>query len=166
MPDWCPFVGETNIKNTETDPMTAQMVPRRARLKPEDFDKFGYTVGCPGCDQLQIEGSARNNHNEVCRDRIEAELMNTESGKDRVDKAKDRLDAESAEMVEEMADGPNHPKETSVERQQTQGFLENIVFRFETCWDVGFFYFSLIFAFFDTTCPFHYVDKVGGYHTM
>ena len=47
--------------------------------------------------------------------------MKTESGKDRVDKAKDRLDAKIAEMVEEMADGPVHPKETSVEVQQTQG---------------------------------------------
>ena len=59
-------VGETNIKNAETDPMTAPMVPRRARLKPEDFEKFGYTVGCPGCDQLQIGGSTRRNHNEAC----------------------------------------------------------------------------------------------------
>ena len=30
-------VGETNIKNAETDQMTAPMVPRRARLKPEGF---------------------------------------------------------------------------------------------------------------------------------
>ena len=44
--------------------------------------------------------------------------MKSESGKDRVDKAKDRLDAKIAEMVAEMADGPNHPKETSTERQQ------------------------------------------------
>ena len=44
--------------------------------------------------------------------------MKTESGKDRVDKAKDRLDAKIAEMVEEMADGPNHTKEANTERQQ------------------------------------------------
>ena len=107
--------------------MTAPMVPRRARLKPEDFEKFGYTVGCPGCDQLQIGGSARIIHNEVCRDRIEAELMKTESGKDRVDKAKDRSDAKIAEMVEEMADGANHPKETSVEGQQDPGGDASII---------------------------------------
>ena len=51
--------GETHVKNTETDPITAPMVPRRARLKPQDFQEFGYTVGCPGCDQLQIGGSLR-----------------------------------------------------------------------------------------------------------
>ena len=41
--------------------------------------------------------------------------MKTESGSDRVDKAKDRLNDKIAEMVEEMADGPNHPKDTSVD---------------------------------------------------
>ena len=71
------WFGETNIKNAETDPMTAPMVPRRARLKPEDFEEFGYTVGCPGCDHLRIGGSARRSHNEACRDRTEAELMKT-----------------------------------------------------------------------------------------
>ena len=80
--------GETNIKNAETDAMTAPMVPRRARLKPEDFDKLGYTIGCPGCDQLQIGGPARRNHNEVCRDRIEAELMKSELEKTELGKPK------------------------------------------------------------------------------
>ena len=80
--------------------MTDPMVPRRARLKPEDFEGFGYTVGCPGCDQLRIRAPARRNHNESCRDRIEAELMKPDLGKDQLDKAKDRLDAKMAEMVE------------------------------------------------------------------
>ena len=31
--------GETHSKNAESDPMTAPIVPRRARLKPEDFQK-------------------------------------------------------------------------------------------------------------------------------
>ena len=47
-------LGGTSIKNSETDPTTTPMVPRRIRLKPEDFEKFGYTIGCPGCDQIQI----------------------------------------------------------------------------------------------------------------
>ena len=34
--------GENSINNAKTDPMTAPMVPRRARLKPEDFETFGY----------------------------------------------------------------------------------------------------------------------------
>ena len=101
--------------------MTAPMVPRRARLKPEDFEKFGYTVGCRGCDRIQIGGSVRRNQNEACRDRIEAKLMKTKSGKDRVDKARDRLNVKIADIVEEMADGQSHHKDTSVEGQQVQG---------------------------------------------
>ena len=97
------------------------MVPRRARLKPEDFQTFGYTVGCPGCDQLQVGGPVRRNHSDICRDRIEAELSKTDTGKDRLGRAKDRLDAKIVEMVEYMADEPGHPKDVSHEEQQAQG---------------------------------------------
>ena len=101
--------------------MTAPIVPRRARLKPEYFQSFGYTVGCPGCDQFQIGGSIRRNQNEGSRDRIETELSTTDLGKDRLGRAKDRLDHKLAEMTEELADGPGHPKDVSNEEQQTQG---------------------------------------------
>ena len=47
--------------------------------------------------------------------------MKTDSGKDRLGKAKDRLDAKITEMVSEITDGPNHPKDTNVEEQQAQG---------------------------------------------
>ena len=47
--------------------------------------------------------------------------MKTDPGNDRLGKAKDRSDAKITEMVEEIADGLNHPKDTSVEEQQTQG---------------------------------------------
>ena len=63
-------LGETHIKNAETYPITAQMVPRRARVKPEDLKELGYTIGCPGCDQLQIGGSIRKSHTKVFSDRI------------------------------------------------------------------------------------------------
>ena len=66
-------------------------------------------------------GPIRRNHNDVCRDRIEAELSKTDIWKDRLGRAKDRLDAKSVEMVEEMADGIGNPKDVSHEEQQTQG---------------------------------------------
>ena len=91
----------------------APMVPRRARLKPEDFQTFGYTVGCPGCDQLQMDTDA-------CRNTIETEFDKTEVGKNRLGRAKDRLDAKVVEIVEEIADGPRNPKDVSHEQQQTQ----------------------------------------------
>ena len=90
-------------------------------LKPEDFQTFGYTVGCPGCDQLQMGGSVRRNHTDACRNRIETELDKTEVGKDRLGRAKNRLDAKVVEMVEEIADGLRNSKDVSHEQQQTQG---------------------------------------------
>ncbi len=113
--------GKTHVKNTETDPITAPMVPRLARLKPEDFQEFGYTVGCPGCDQLQIGGSLRRNHTDACRDRIEAELDKTEVGTDRLGRAKDMLDAKTNHMDAAMADGPRNLKDVSNEAQPTHG---------------------------------------------
>ena len=80
-------LAESHSKNAESEPMTAPMVLRRARLKPEDFQAFGYTVGCPGCDQLQIEGPITRNLNDVCRDRIDAELNETDVWKDRLGRA-------------------------------------------------------------------------------
>ena len=81
--------GETHIKSAEADPITAPMVPRRARLKPEDFQEFGYTVGCPDCDQLQTGGSIRRNNTDACRDRIETVLSKTDHGKDRLGRVQD-----------------------------------------------------------------------------
>ena len=57
--------GNDPVRNIDTEPITAPVVPRRARLKPEDFQEFGYTVGCAGCDQLQIGGDVRRNHSEA-----------------------------------------------------------------------------------------------------
>ena len=112
---------DAHNKNADPDPVTAPMVPKWAGVKPEDFNDFGCTVGCPGCDQLQIGGPVRRNHNDICHERIEAELSKTYTGKDRLGRAKDRLDAQIVEMVEEMADGPGHPKDVSHEEQQAQG---------------------------------------------
>ena len=70
------------------DPSAVPAVPRRARLKPEDFARHGYTIGCPGCEQLQLESSARRNHTEQCRLRIELEMAKSGDGQQRLDRAK------------------------------------------------------------------------------
>ena len=41
------------------------MRARRARLRPADFVKHGYTLHCDGCRAIQ-EGLPSRNHNEVC----------------------------------------------------------------------------------------------------
>ena len=114
--------GDTHNKNADSDPITDPMVSRWVRLQPGDFQNLGYTVGCPGCDQLQSRGSARRNHIESCRNHIDVALNNTDLGKDRLGKAKDRLDAKVAELMEEkVADGPGHPTDVSNEEHQPQG---------------------------------------------
>ena len=104
------------------DPEAQPRVPRRARLSPEDFVKFGYTVGCPGCEQLHLKSSERRNHTEECRRRMELELANTEEGQDRLDKAKDRLDTRTAEIgqriLEETAEAAQPEGEASTPNSQ------------------------------------------------
>ena len=98
-------------KNADTAPLVTPSVPRRTRLTPDDFQTFGYTVGCQGCEQLQVGSPLRRNHSQACRDRIEMELSKTDQGKDRLDRTKDRLDTKTAELVENMMDGPTVDKE-------------------------------------------------------
>ena len=50
--------------------------------------KFGFTVGCNGCTAIN-RGQQSQNHNEVCRKRIE-ELIKGEGSDDRVDRAEER----------------------------------------------------------------------------
>ena len=51
----------------------APMMPRRIRLRQEDFVEYAYTVGCPGCKSIQLESNVRRGHNEECRARMEEE---------------------------------------------------------------------------------------------
>ena len=41
----------------DPNPGAAPTIPRRARLKSEDFNEHGYTIGCPGCEQLQLKSA-------------------------------------------------------------------------------------------------------------
>ena len=82
-------------------PGGARTMPRRARMSQADFDKFGYTAGCPGCEQLQLKLGQRRGHTEECRQRIEAGLAKTDVGQERLAKAKDRLDHQTAVIGQE-----------------------------------------------------------------
>ena len=88
---------------------------------PGDFSNVGFCQGCPGCIYAQDVIGPRRNHSEACQDRIERELNKTEFGKDRLGRAKDRLDHKLAEIMEEVADAPGHPKDIVNEEQPTQG---------------------------------------------
>ena len=91
-------VGIPTAGNPIADPEGVQAVLRRAKLNPGDFTRHGYTVGCPGCEQLQLGSPVRKNHTEACRKRMETELSKTSEGQERLGRAKDRLDTRVAEM--------------------------------------------------------------------
>ena len=82
-------------------------VPRRARLGQQDFEDFGYTQGCRGCEYLQTGIGQRQNHSDQCRDRIEAELAKSDQDRARLDKSKDRIDHWAAKSGEEILNEQN-----------------------------------------------------------
>ena len=67
-------------------------VPRAAYLRPKDFDKFGFTDGCRGCEFLATGIGKRQNKSAECRLRVEALLAGEDEGKRRLQEAVERKD--------------------------------------------------------------------------
>ena len=53
-------------------PETRESVSRRFKIRRQDLDTHGYTIGCAGCDAAR-KGSVKN-HSEACRTRLSREL--------------------------------------------------------------------------------------------
>ena len=51
-----------------------------------DLRKYGYSVGCPGCDAARA-GSAQRGHGEACRNRIEESMLTDEASASRVEQS-------------------------------------------------------------------------------
>ena len=61
---------------------------RRMRLLPRDYEKHGYTTGCPGCMHLRRGGAdPSRNHSDACQARIEGEMACTSEGRASEDRA-------------------------------------------------------------------------------
>ena len=90
-------------------------VPRRTRLGQQDFDDFGYTQGCRGCEYLQTGIGQRQNHSDQCQDRIEEELTMSDQGRARLHKSKDRIDHGAAKSREDTLN------EQKTENEQCMG---------------------------------------------
>ena len=66
---------------------TKAKVPREFYMKKEDLDKHKITRGCPGCASMMYRGTARQPHNEKCRERFrdilkdDARVKNTKARK-------------------------------------------------------------------------------------
>ena len=116
-----PGLADMRIKTIRVEPRTVpkiaetngkQQQGRRMRMMKKDFDKFGYTLGCAGCDAMQSgrmvqirrrdgfgETTAHRPHTPACRERIHQALLGTEEGVDRLTKDDDRV-------MEAMRAGP------------------------------------------------------------
>ena len=55
-------------------------IPRRFRIRKEDLENYGYTVGCPGC-RAANRGVTHMGHTEECRKRIESKLVENEDAR-------------------------------------------------------------------------------------
>ena len=51
---------------------------RRCKIFKKDFEKYGYTTGCRGCEALISNATRAINHNEACRRKMENYLLNDE----------------------------------------------------------------------------------------
>ena len=80
-------------------PRMGEFHPRQLYLKPRDYEKFGYTGGCPGCISLKSGMNYKRNHSEECRSRLMKEMMEDPEDKKRVEKAQNRMDHYLAEQV-------------------------------------------------------------------
>ena len=82
-------------------PAAAPIMPRRMKLRQEDFIAYGYTIGCPGCESIQSESNVRRGDIEKRRARMEEELSKTDRGWEIMGRAKDRIDEKVAQMGEQ-----------------------------------------------------------------
>ena len=97
-------------------------IPRRAGLAHKDFDNFGYTEVCRGCEFLQTWIGQRQNHSDQCRDRLEAELAKSEEGQVRLERSKDRINHWTAKVGEDVLAG--EVVENNVEQERSGGVID------------------------------------------
>ena len=71
---------------------------RRTRITPGDLREHGYTVGCPGCESIELNLGQRRGHTEECRRRIEEAMAESELGREKLKRAKERLDFRTAQI--------------------------------------------------------------------
>ena len=83
-------VPSTDRDMPQADEPGHRRAPRKLELRQADFDPsmggHGWTEHCPKCARARLygwKGSINIQHSEACRQRIEAELATTETGKAR-----------------------------------------------------------------------------------
>ena len=75
--------------------------PRRQRLERSDFVDHGYTPGCPGCNLISSGRPGEAHHNETCKIRMEPLLLQSDTGRHRVERALQRNTDYTARLSEQ-----------------------------------------------------------------
>ena len=91
------------LQQEEKQAITSELnMPKSFHTKREDYERHGYTRGCPGCRAL-LTGTTRQKHTAQCRSRLEKEL----GGEERVKAAKRRREEflEKVMVREDVKDG-------------------------------------------------------------
>ena len=86
---------------------------RRAPLRRNEFEWFGYTDSCSGCANARAGRKQAVDHSEQCRSRMETILSTTTEGQMRLHQAKERFAgyAEAVRQPGEMEQRKRYPPE-------------------------------------------------------
>jgi hypothetical protein len=96
------------------------------RLEQADFEKHGYTIGCPACTVLRrgdarpTKEKPRHKHTESCRTRIETELLKTPEGKSRKAREESRREEELDRRIAQEDARVQAQEEQTQEQEQAQ----------------------------------------------
>jgi len=97
-----PVPGPLPVAPAREDP-----APRQLYVRRRDIDRYGVTVGCPGCQSIST-GGVQQPHSAVCRERVRAELLRSgdDGAIDRIRRTEEAIDQHLADRVQQnVADG-------------------------------------------------------------
>ena len=83
----------------------------RAPLRLTDSEQFGYADNCPGCANARAGRKQAVDHSEHCRSRMEAILVTTTAGHERLERARDRFALAAKEREDEEPHRKRHRPE-------------------------------------------------------
>ena len=80
--------------------------PYAFHTKREDYEKYGYSRGCPGCQAL-LTGTTKQKHTPQCRQRMEKEMGELERVKNAKRRREEFLEKATVPADGEVADEGN-----------------------------------------------------------
>ena len=120
-----PSVRSSDPLPRNPDESAQTTIPRRTRITPKDISEHGYTVGCQGCEAIQLGHAQRRNHSEVCRKRLEEAMEKSEVGKDRLQRTKERMDFRTAQVGEDIMEQGEMNTEKNLEVKLNEGIVDD-----------------------------------------